>query len=137
MPPKPKKRAYSGAVKLREKVMKNGHLSLYLDTYHKGKRQYEFLGMYLIGDRFHDDDVPLLAEAKRSARELEILTSDSGLPPRRRRNESFYDFFETVIAEKQHNAYRSSFLQLKAFAGDKLSGNVQPGPDRQRRRSDR
>lgn len=37
-------------VKLRYKSLVNGSKSLYLDTYVKGKRQYEFLRLYLIPD---------------------------------------------------------------------------------------
>ena len=35
-------------VKLREKVLKNGNRSLYLDVYYEGQRYYEFLKMYLV-----------------------------------------------------------------------------------------
>ena len=35
-------------VKIRYKLLKNNNKSLYLDTYINGKRQYEFLHLYLI-----------------------------------------------------------------------------------------
>ena len=35
-------------VKLREKVLANGNISLYLDIYRNGKRHKEYLKLYLI-----------------------------------------------------------------------------------------
>lgn len=35
-------------VKLREKLLKNGNRSLYLDIYYEGRRYYEFLKLYLV-----------------------------------------------------------------------------------------
>ncbi|PKK34687.1 hypothetical protein BWI96_20895 [Siphonobacter sp. SORGH_AS_0500] len=36
------------AVRLREKDLKNGVKSLYLDIYIKGKRSYEYLKLYIV-----------------------------------------------------------------------------------------
>ena len=36
------------SVKLRKKKIAGGKISLYLDIYHNGQRQYEFLKLYLI-----------------------------------------------------------------------------------------
>ena len=36
------------SIKIREKKLKDGRSSLYLDVYHNGKRSYRFLEMYLI-----------------------------------------------------------------------------------------
>lgn len=35
-------------IHLREKILSNGNVSLYLDIYFEGKRKYEFLKLYLI-----------------------------------------------------------------------------------------
>ena len=42
-------------VRLRTKKLANGNLSLYLDTYQKGRRSYEFLRLYLIPERTPED----------------------------------------------------------------------------------
>ena len=35
-------------ITLRQKPLKDGNASLYLDYYDKGKREYEFLDLYLV-----------------------------------------------------------------------------------------
>lgn len=50
-------------VKLREKILKNGNRSLYLDIYYQGQRYYEFLKLYL---------VPETDEMARSQNELTL-----------------------------------------------------------------
>lgn len=47
-------------VKLREKKLANGNVSLYLDIYRNGKRQKEYLKLYLI-----DATTPLEREQNR------------------------------------------------------------------------
>ena len=42
-------------IRLRQKKMANGNISLYLDIYRNGKREYEFLKMYLIPERRKTD----------------------------------------------------------------------------------
>ena len=38
-------------VKLREKIMKDGSSSLYLDIYYEGKRKYDFLNIHISNKR--------------------------------------------------------------------------------------
>ena len=35
-------------IRIRRKTLKNGNISLYLDIYRNGKRDYEFLKLYLL-----------------------------------------------------------------------------------------
>lgn len=44
-------KAKKAPVTLREKTLANGSKSLYLDIYRDGKREYEFLKLYLINAR--------------------------------------------------------------------------------------
>lgn len=41
-------------ITLRQKSLKDGNASLYLDYYDKGKREYEFLDLYLVPDNAPD-----------------------------------------------------------------------------------
>lgn len=62
-------------VKLRERELDSGKTSLYLDIYHKGKRNYEFLDLHLGSDRKKNREVRRLAEAIRSKRELQLYNN--------------------------------------------------------------
>lgn len=43
-------------IRLRKRKLLNGNISLYLDIYHKdGKRDYEFLKLYLIPEKTRAD----------------------------------------------------------------------------------
>ncbi|MDZ7757179.1 phage integrase SAM-like domain and Arm DNA-binding domain-containing protein [Rhodohalobacter sp.] len=58
-------------VKLRERQLDSGKISLYLDIYHKGKRNYEFLDLHLEVIK-KNREIRRLAEAIRSKRELQL-----------------------------------------------------------------
>lgn len=64
-------------VRLREKKLKNGGSSLYLDIYLHGVRRYEFLGLYLRKERTRQDkevnaETMRMAEAVRMKRQMEL-----------------------------------------------------------------
>lgn len=50
-------------VKLRKKKEKTGRISLFLDTYINGTRKYEYLRMYLIGDKKTDNETLKVAQS--------------------------------------------------------------------------
>lgn len=64
-------------VRLREKRLKDGGSSLYLDIYLRGHRKYEFLGLYLRRERTKQDkeanaETLRMAEAVRMKRQTEL-----------------------------------------------------------------
>ena len=64
-------------VKLKERVLKNGNVSLFLDTYREGKHLYEFLHLYIVPERTPIDKernkvTRLQAEAHRAKRIIEL-----------------------------------------------------------------
>ena len=44
-------------IRLRTKKLSNGNLSLYLDFYRDGKREYEFLKLYLVPEKTKADKI--------------------------------------------------------------------------------
>ena len=67
------------SVKIREKNLSTGERSIYLDIYHKGRREKLFLDIRLNGDRQHDKEAMRLADTIRAQKELEVLTGAWGL----------------------------------------------------------
>ena len=41
----------SEPIRLRKRLLKDGRQTLYLDLYHNGKREYEYLKLYLIPEK--------------------------------------------------------------------------------------
>ena len=71
-------------VRLREKKLANGNVSLYLDYYKDGRREYEFLKLYLIPektpfDRLHNQQTLNAANAIKAERTGAIIASEAGL----------------------------------------------------------
>lgn len=123
------------SVKIREKQLKNGTVSLYLDIIYKGSRNYEFLDL-----QFNPKDTPkqnikeirLLAEKQRAEREHSLFT-DQYDPKAKGRKILFIDFLNEVIkSKKKRTAQTYLFLskqvlkhpQIVNLPLEKLSTNV-------------
>lgn len=70
-------------VKLRQKKLSNGNISLYLDVYYEGCRKYDFLKLYLvpensIKDKERNKEVLALANAIKSQRIVELQSHVHG-----------------------------------------------------------
>lgn len=115
-----RKLSYSGGVKLREKRLKNGGSSLYLDIYYNQKRTYEFLNLHLENtDRSKqtDRETLALAEQIRGKRQIEIQSGAYGVVPVHRRKENFVAFFEAIVAGKKSTnlGWSHTLTHLKRF----------------------
>jgi len=92
---------------------KGDKVSLYLDYYHKGKRQYEYLQLYLIPEpikgilsREQKDEnrkTLTLAEAIRSKRNMEIQNGIFGFQDQGKMKGSFLRYVE-YLAEKRKDS---------------------------------
>ena len=67
------------SVKIRAEKLSTGEQSLYLDVYHKGRRERLWLDLRLNGDKQHDKEALRLVETIRTQKELEVLTGAWGL----------------------------------------------------------
>lgn len=113
-------------VKLRKKKIANGYLSLYLDTYQNGNRDYEFLNIYVKEnprtpeERIDNSEKIKLAEKIRSEREYNLQHEKFGLPSPRRNKIDFIDYYQKYLDEypnKDDRIVRYSLEKLKDFIG--------------------
>ena len=117
-------------VTLRERK-KAKSISLYLDYYHKGKRKFEYLGLYLTPsprstqERIHNKKTRELAEKIRSKRLLEVQNDQFGFQDFEVENADFVAYFEKLAEKKydsegNHGNWISALKHLKNFAGGEV-----------------
>lgn len=88
---------------------KSDKVSLYLDYYHKGKRKYEYLRLYLIDkprtteERSFNKKTLQLAENIRAKRQLELQNGVYGFNDTEKINSNFLTYFE-ILAEKRRDS---------------------------------
>ncbi len=113
------------SVKLREKQLKDGNLSLYLDIYHKGRRSYEFLDIRIVKpartpiERQSNKDAKQTANNIRANREAELQSGAHDHVPAFKRKANFIAFAESVADEKRptsRKAYHLIIKKVRAFA---------------------
>jgi len=100
-------------VTLRQRT-KGDKVSLYLDYYHKGKREYEYLELYLFPEpekgkltkeqQESNKETLALAESIRSKRQLEIQNGIYGFQDQRKLKGSFLRYVE-YLAEKRKSSH--------------------------------
>lgn len=90
-------------VTLRGKNLANGNISLYLDIYYNGKRQYDFLKLYpkknprTPEERAKSNEAYSLAEEIRSSKESILKYSEHGLSSPKLRKTNFLDYCDTFL----------------------------------------
>lgn len=100
-------------VRLREKSLKNGNKSLYLDIYKgDGRRDYEFLKLYLIAnprtplEREQNRETLLTAEAIRSKRQIEVQNGEYGFASRFKSDTLFLEYFRAYRDKRKESTKR-------------------------------
>ncbi len=104
-------------VRIRTKILSNGCKSLYLDTYQKGRRTYEFLRLYLIpersvADRVANDTTMRAALAIKAKRVLSIINEKAGVKAPEA-NLSLQDWIEHIIDDKKSQRSVSTLRLMK------------------------
>lgn len=111
------------SVRLRQKEMKGGGRSLYLDIYVDGVRRYEFLKLYLLpevtrADRERNRETLRLAESVRARRQTEV--DDRRLGIRARAGSAlFFAYFAECAAKRKGSTlltWRSVLVSLRDYA---------------------
>jgi len=115
---------------------KNNKISLYLDYYHKGKRKYEYLKLYLTpvpevgklskAQKDENEKILTLAEAIRSKRNLEIHNGIYGFNNQDKLKGHFFVYME-ALAEKRNESkgnfdnWNSTIKHLKIFCPNDIT----------------
>ena len=89
------------SVIIREKKISGGRVSLYLDIYNAGRRNYEFLDIYLTKDREQRKEARQLAESIRAKRQLEIQSGNYGFAASFKQKTNFLDYFKKNYEKRQ------------------------------------
>lgn len=101
--------------------MKDGNASLYLDIYHKGKRKYEFLQLYLTKDKQANKETLAIADSIAAKRQLEISYDSHGFTPKFKKSADFIDYFDKLPRPNGKHYYVDGTLRhLKIFTGGKI-----------------
>ena len=114
-------------VKLRQKIIKNGTKSLYLDIWNDGKRTYKFLKLYLVipknqSERNLNRENLLLAESIRSKTQLAIKNQQFGFKTDFRLEDNFIEYFKKLTEDRiesntNYGNWDSTYKHLVNFSG--------------------
>lgn len=104
---------FKSPIKLRERLMSSGNRSLYLDMHINGKRQYEYLKLYLVpeqtaADRRMNKNTLALAQSILAQRQVEYQTNRFGLANYKRGRQLFLDLYEQFLKIKSNTVSESS-----------------------------
>lgn len=93
-------------IRIRQKELANGNISLYLDIYIGGKRKYEFLKLYLIPEKTREDkeknrQTMQLANSIKSKRIVEYQNGEFGFKSAYKPDTLFFDYYK-AMCEKRH-----------------------------------
>ena len=113
-------------VKLREKELKSGETTLYLDIYYKGKRYYEFPPEFrlkpgkTINEKNLNKELRIKAEMLRARRQLDIINGEYGFIPEFQKNISLIDYFKVQQekrkdGESNYQNWESTLKHLESF----------------------
>lgn len=116
------------SIKIREKKLKNGDRSLYLDIYHNGKRYYEFLELRIYDkpnkfEKIQNKENLNLAYQIKVQRESDLNHQKHNiLNPKTNKiillNE-FQNYFEKIKSINSKKTYQQTFNHLVSFIGNK------------------
>jgi integrase len=107
-----KKKAQTGTKKepvtLRQRLLASGSKTLYLDIYRNGKREYEYLKLYLVPektpfDKAQNRETLATAQAVKAKRQIELQNGEYGFTSQFKMDTPFLDYYRKMCDERQGN----------------------------------
>lgn len=119
-------------ISLRKRLMKSGSISLYLDIYKDGKREYEYLKLYLHSkpsnteERNQNKETLRLAQAMHAKRVIEVQNNMSGFIHSSKLDTSFLSFFRRLAETPNDDGqidgcWYSTLAALKEYCSEELT----------------
>lgn len=120
-------------IRLRTKRLSNGNLSIYLDFYRNGIREYEFLKLYLIpekskSDKLRNEETLRTANAIKAQRIISLQNEEYGFSMSNKAKVNFIEYLKQQVNEYQERnsiAYSESINvtigHLIQYKGDKFT----------------
>lgn len=117
-------------IKIRRKQLANGNISLYLDIYHNGRREYEFLKLYLIPEKNRADkeknrQTLQLANSIKAKRIVDIQNGDHGFKSPFAEEVLFFDYYRNMCEKRlgtesrgNWGNWRSCLKHLEKYESD-------------------
>lgn len=95
-------------VRLRERVLKDGSTSLYLDIYRDGKREYEFLKLYLVkattpSEKEQNRQTLATAQAIKAKKQIEIQNGEYGFTKQYKIDTPFLSYYRKMCEDRHGN----------------------------------
>ena len=121
-------------VKLREKKLSNGNVSLFLDIYRNGKRHKEYLKLYLIDaktplEKEQNRQTLATAQAIKSKRLIELQNGEYSFTHQFKENTPFLEYYRKMVEERRKNPeskgnwgnWRSCLRYLEIYCDEKTT----------------
>lgn len=92
-------------IRVRQKPLQNGNISLYLDIYRDGRRSYEFLKLYLVPERTKEDreknrQTMQLANSVKAKRIVEMQNREYGFKSEAASDTLFYPYYRSMCQKR-------------------------------------
>lgn len=105
------------SVIIRERKLKNGERSIYLDIYVNGRRRYESLDIHLGNDRTRNKELRDLAKSIANKTELDIKHNQYGLIPSYKSKGNFVSYVKAILDSKpkSERSWSGAYKHLDEF----------------------
>ena len=121
-------------MKLREKRLADGSLSLYLDIYRNGKRQKEYLKLYLIdattpAQKEQNRQTLATAQSLKAKRQIELQNGEYSFTKQFKEDTPFLEYYRNMCEERHKNPdskgnwgnWRSCLRYLEIYCDEKTT----------------